>query len=146
MVSRSSEGKPYHDVDNEDSDITKRASTGTQVRERLVARCVDDEKTGDLVLLLAILLYNERSQAVCDTFIRYLVQDSSLRLDSFHREIGGTNLLRDTTSFTFLDIRLTNLHKKRAFEQQQHHGKRHTGVPCPEASSCRYRRVQEYSR
>ena len=106
----------YHDIDNEDGNVTKRASTGTQVRERLVARCVDDQKTGNLVLLLAILLYNERSQAVCDAFIRYLIQDSGLRLNSFHREIGGTNLLRDTTSFTFLNVCLTNLRNNRMFE------------------------------
>ena len=39
----------------------------------------------------------------------YPVHDRSLGLDSFQREVGGTNLLRDTSSFAFLDIGLTNL-------------------------------------
>lgn len=53
---------------------------------------IDDEETGNLVLLGPVL-----------------VHDSGLGLDRLHREVSGTDLLRDTSSFAFLDIRLTNL-------------------------------------
>lgn len=54
---------------------------------------VDDEKARNLVLLGAVL-----------------VHDSSLGLDRLDREVGGTDLLCDTSGFAFLYIRLTNLH------------------------------------
>ena len=54
--------------------------------------CIDDKKTWDFVLLQAILVDNGR-----------------FRLDCIDREIRGTNLLSDTTSFAFLNIGLADL-------------------------------------
>ena len=57
--------------------------------------CIDDEKTRNLVLLLAVLIH-----------------DGSLLLDSLRREVSSTNLLGDTAGFTLLDVGLTDLHSQ----------------------------------
>ena len=57
--------------------------------------CVDDKETGNLEL--------ERT---------VLVDDSGLLADGIDREVCRTNLLRDTTGFTLLNIGLTNLVKE----------------------------------
>jgi hypothetical protein len=54
-VNRLMRTETYHDVDNEDSNVTERRTTRTQVGERLVTRCVNDQQTGDLVVLETIL-------------------------------------------------------------------------------------------
>jgi hypothetical protein len=81
-----------HDVDNQDSNVTERRTTSTEVCERLVARCIDDKQTRDLHLESTIL-----------------VDDSSLLLESVDREVCGTDLLGNTTSFALLHVCLTDL-------------------------------------
>jgi hypothetical protein len=39
----------------------------------------------------------------------YSVKDCSFCPDGIYREVGGSNLLRNATSFAFLDICLTDL-------------------------------------
>lgn len=55
-------------------------------------RSVDDQQTRNLEIKGSI-------------FVHYC----GLRLDCFHGEVCGTNLLGDTACFTFLDVGLTNL-------------------------------------
>ena len=67
-----------------------------------------DQQTRNLVLLFIPLSwklegYEIRSESA------HLVEHGSLRSDSFLWEVCGTNLLRDTTCFAFLDVRLPNL-------------------------------------
>ena len=50
-----------------------------------------------------------RRRSSTSTEVTYLVHHRRLGLDSFNWEIRGTDLLRNTSSFTFLDIGLTNL-------------------------------------
>ena len=64
-----------------------------------MSRRIDNQKTGDLVLSLAVL-----------------VQNSSLRLDRIDGEVRCTDLLSDTTRFALLDIRLSNLNLGQLFE------------------------------
>ena len=85
----------YHDIHDENSDIAQRTATRTQVRERLVSGRVDDQKARNLVFLLPVF-----------------VHDGGLCLDRIDREVGSTDLLRNTSRFTFLDIGLTNLSKE----------------------------------
>ena len=94
-----------------------------------MTRSIDNKETGDLVLLLAIL-----------------IEHCSLGLDGLRREVGGTNLLCDTTSFTFLDVGLTNLHVDCEYMRQGVDINVETHAPCREASSFQYRRVQGYSK
>lgn len=82
----------YHNIDNQNGNVTQRASTSTQVSERFVSRGIDNEQTRNLVLLVAVLIH-----------------DGSLLLDCIHREVCSTNLLSDTAGFTLLNIGLTNL-------------------------------------
>ena len=84
--------EPYHDIDDKNGNVTKRATTSSQIRERLVSGSINNEQTRNLVLLTAIL-----------------VHDGSLGLDGLDGEVRCTNLLGDTSSFTLLDVRLTNL-------------------------------------
>ena len=56
----------YHDIHDKDSDVTKRASTSTQVGEGFVSGGIDDEKTRNLVLLLAILEDSQQVVPSCD--------------------------------------------------------------------------------
>jgi hypothetical protein len=49
--------------------------------------------------------------------LAYLVYNLGLLLDSRDREVSSTNLLGDTSSFTLLDVGLTNL-IGRASDQQ----------------------------
>lgn len=52
----------YRDVDNQDSNVTQRTSTGSQVGERLVTRGVNNQQTRNLEVEFAILklvLYNQ---------------------------------------------------------------------------------------
>lgn len=60
-----------------------------------MTRRVDNQKTRDLELELAVL-----------------VDDLRLLLDGIDREVGGTNLLSNTTCLTFLDVGLTDLVKQ----------------------------------
>ncbi|ROW05672.1 hypothetical protein VMCG_05275 [Cytospora schulzeri] len=84
--------KTVHDIDDQNSNVAKRRTSGTQVGERLVTGRVDDQETRDLELKLAIL-----------------VDDMCLLLDGVDGEVSGTNLLSDTTGLTFLDVGLTDL-------------------------------------
>ncbi len=79
--------KTVHDIDDEDGDVAERRSTGSQVGERLVSGRVNDEETGHLVLEW-----------------RVLVEDSGLGLEHLGGEVGGTDLLGDTTSFALLNV------------------------------------------
>jgi hypothetical protein len=81
-----------HDVDNQNGNVAKGGASRTQVREGLVTGRVDDQQTGYLELEAAVL-----------------VDDCSLLLDGLDWEVGGTNLLSDTTGFAFLDVGLTDL-------------------------------------
>lgn len=82
----------HHNVDDEDSDVAKRRSTGSQVGERLVTGRVDDEQTRNLVVELAVP-----------------VEDLGLFLDGRDGEVGGSDLLSDTSRLTLLDVGLTDL-------------------------------------
>ena len=76
---------------------------------------IDDEKTRNLVLLLAILEDSQQVVSSCDATKKlYLVHDSSLGLDSIHREVRSTNLLSDTTGFAFLNVGLPNLNPSKS--------------------------------
>ena len=77
-----------------------------------MSRCIDDKKAGNLVFLRSIL----RAASVQPRFPTpprqvegYLVENSSLSLDSVHGEVSGSDLLRNTTSFTLLNVRLPDL-------------------------------------
>lgn len=84
-----------HDIDNQNGNVTERRTTGSEVRERLVTRCIDNQETGDLELELAIR-----------------VDDGRLLSDGLDREVCSTDLLCDTTGFAFLDVGLSNLVQK----------------------------------
>lgn len=80
--------KPVHNIDDEDSDITQRRASGTQITERLVAGGIDDEQTWN--------------------FQRHVVESghhSSLFADGFDRNVSGSDLLRDSAGFAILDVR-----------------------------------------
>jgi len=49
MVSEE-KSEAYHDIDNENSNVTKGWTTSSQVGERLVTRSIDNEETGEFVL------------------------------------------------------------------------------------------------
>lgn len=85
-----------HDVNDEDGDVAERAASRTQVSEGFVAWCVDNEKTREFELLNIVL-----------------AQHRCLALDRFDREVGGTNLLSDTSGFSLLNVRLSNLSSQR---------------------------------
>ena len=53
-----------HDVDNENGNVAERASSSTQVGERLVTGRVDDEQSRELVLL-EVGLNVQRSGSCC---------------------------------------------------------------------------------
>lgn len=84
-----------HDIDDENGDVTERRATGTQVGEGLVPWGIDNEQTRGLELHLVLR-----------------VNHSGLLSDCFDREVCSTDLLGDTTRFTFLNIGLTNLIQK----------------------------------
>jgi hypothetical protein len=81
-----------HDVDDQNGDVAERRTARPQVGERLVPGGVDDEETGHLKLELAVGVNHGR-----------------LLLDGLDREVGGTNLLSDTTGLALLDVGLANL-------------------------------------
>lgn len=60
-----------------------------------MTRCVDNEQTRDLEFESVVL-----------------VDDRSLGLEGVHREVCGTDLLSDTTSFALLDVGLADLVEK----------------------------------
>jgi hypothetical protein len=99
----------YHDINDQDGDITQRASSATQICERLVSRGIDDEKTWHFVFLFAILSQSQFPSYMLKTHSEYRVQNGSFLLDSVDREISSTDLLSDTASFAFLHVRLPNL-------------------------------------
>lgn len=41
----------HHDIDDENGDVAEGRTTSTEVSERLVTRSVNDEQSGELVLL-----------------------------------------------------------------------------------------------
>jgi hypothetical protein len=84
-----------HDIDDQDSNVAKRGTTASEVRERLVSRSVDDKETRDFELEFTIWVH------WCD-----------LLLQRRRWEIRSANLLCDATSFAFLDIGLSNLVEK----------------------------------
>lgn len=49
MRKKREESKTHHDINDEDSDVTERRSTSSEIRERLVTRGIDDEETGEFV-------------------------------------------------------------------------------------------------
>lgn len=55
MVNLGRSHPTHHYVDDKDSDIAKRTASSAKVRERLVARRVNDEKAWDLVLHFELL-------------------------------------------------------------------------------------------
>ena len=55
---------PYHDIDDQDGDITQRTTTSSQVREGFVPRCIDDEQARNLVFLRSVLKAANFSLAV----------------------------------------------------------------------------------
>jgi hypothetical protein len=81
-----------HDIDDQNGNVTERRTTGTQVGEGLVTRCIDDQETGHLELEAAVAVDHGR-----------------LLLDGVYREVGSTDLLGNTTSFALLDVGLSNL-------------------------------------
>mmetsp|Transcript_18769 Transcript_18769/g.54005 ORF Transcript_18769/g.54005 Transcript_18769/m.54005 type:complete len:744 (-) Transcript_18769:425-2656(-) len=81
-----------HEIHNEDGNITEGRTTRTKVCEGLVTRRIDDEHTGDI-----------------DVELLRLVQSGRLRLQRLLLKEGGTNLLRNTTGLTALNVRLTDL-------------------------------------
>lgn len=91
-ASRAEETSTHHDIDDENSNVTKGRTTSSKIRERFVTRGIDDEETGKLVF--------------CEISIS---ENASLLLDSVHREVGGSDLLSDSSCFSFLNVRLTNL-------------------------------------
>ena len=78
----------YH----QDSNIAERRATGAEICERFMTGCVDDEETRHLEFEGTI-------------FIDYL----SLCLKGIHWKVRSTYLLSDASSFTFLNVRLTDL-------------------------------------
>ena len=106
---------PYHNVDDQDSNITQRTAARPQVGERFVSRCIDDKKTRNLVFLRSILKavnVQPRLPPSPRQVWGYLVENSSLGLDSVHREVSGSDLLCNPTSFALLDVRLPDLEAK----------------------------------
>ena len=79
-----------HEIDDENGDITKGGTTRTQVGERLVTWCVDDEVTWQL-------------QINVDSAIHSL----DVPLNVVLGEVSGTNLLSDTSSLSSLHIGLS---------------------------------------
>lgn len=45
----------YHDVDDQNSNITQRTSTTPQIAKRFVTRCVDNQETRNLVVKRVVL-------------------------------------------------------------------------------------------
>lgn len=82
----------HRDINDQDGNVTQRTSSGSQVGKRLVSRGINDQQPRNLVLDSPVL-----------------VDDGRLLLDGLDREVGGTNLLGDSTCFTFLNTCLTNL-------------------------------------
>lgn len=74
-----------------------------------------------------------------------LVHHSGLHLNGFDGEVSSTDLLRDTTSFAFLHVGLTDLVIQR-LSVCRVAGYDARNRPCPAAWSFRYRRVQGYSK
>ncbi|KAI6776081.1 hypothetical protein HG530_000026 [Fusarium avenaceum] len=84
-----------HDIDDQNGNVTERGSTRSEVREGLVTRGIDNEKTRNLEVELAIGVDNRR-----------------LLSNGLNREVCGTDLLCNTTSFAFLDVGLSDLVQK----------------------------------
>ena len=83
-----------HDVDDEDGEIAKRGASRSQVGERLVTWGVDDEEAWDFQSKLFSALH-----------------DLDMMRQVLLREVRRANLLRDTTSFIRLNVRLSQLVK-----------------------------------
>mmetsp|Transcript_36197 Transcript_36197/g.87602 ORF Transcript_36197/g.87602 Transcript_36197/m.87602 type:complete len:763 (+) Transcript_36197:174-2462(+) len=81
-----------HQIDHQNGNIAQRGTTGTKVGERLVTWCINDEHTRNLKVKLF-------------GFIEF----GGLGLQSLLFKKGGTNLLCNTSSFSLLDIGLSNL-------------------------------------
>ncbi|KAH3659215.1 hypothetical protein OGATHE_006099 [Ogataea polymorpha] len=87
-----------HDVNHQNGNVTQRGTSGSQVCERLVTWGIDDQQTWNLVNHLLVWSH-----------------DSSFLLDGLHREVCGTDLLRNTTSLASLNVSLSNLVQKLGF-------------------------------
>src|SRR5271156_6806839 len=84
-----------HDVNNEDRNVAQTRASRSKIGERFVTRSIDDKQPRDLEVEGIIFVHR-----------------SSLHLDSIERKISCTDLLRDTSGFTFLDVGLTDLIEK----------------------------------
>lgn len=84
-----------HNIDDQDGNVTERASTRTKVSEGFVSRSVDYKKARNLVFLRTVL-----------------VQNRSFGHDSIYRKVRSTDLLGNTSSFTLLNVGLTDLMKR----------------------------------
>ena len=79
-----------HDIDNKHGQVTKRATSRTQVGERLVTWCVDDEETWQFEIKRLASSH-----------------DIDVMLQIFTWEVCCTNLLSDTASFVSLHVGLS---------------------------------------
>ena len=101
----------YHDIDDENGDVTQRATARPQVRERLVSGRIDNKQPRDLELE-AVVLHRPSSAPSSLPAVRertHLIQNGRLRLDSLNREIRRTDLLRNPSRLALLNIRLPDL-------------------------------------
>ena len=83
-----------HDIHNQNGNVTQRTASCAQVGKGLVPRSVDDEKTRNLELEQPIL-----------------VHDGRFGSNGFNWEVGRTNLLGNTSCFSFLYVCLTDLQR-----------------------------------
>lgn len=84
--------KRVHDINDKDSHVTKGGTSRTQIGERLVTWCINDEEAWNLqVELFAVFHLVEMGEQV------------------LFWEIGGTDLLGDTASLTGLDVGASQL-------------------------------------
>jgi hypothetical protein len=82
-----------------------------------VSGCINDQKTGDLEVKRVVLYEREETLSVAGPDITssistHLVDHLGLLLDGAQGEVGGTDLLSDTTCLTFLNVGLTNLQEE----------------------------------
>lgn len=84
-----------------------------------MTRGIDNEETRDLVLVRSVLreAKKRKEESARVSFDlgstrrkqAHLVNNGSLGLDSLDGEVGSSNLLSDSSSFSLLDVGLTNL-------------------------------------
>ena len=83
-----------HDVDNEDSKITKGGTTGSQVGERFVTWCINDKESWNFKIKFFSMFH-----------------DRDVMLKVIFWEVSSTNLLSDTSCFIGLNVCFSELIK-----------------------------------